>query len=557
MLHKFSIFALLLLTTLSLLAVDISGTVEYERVHPRHSNTSSRLNFANISTEPAKEVLVEAISSTGNVLASTFTNNQGFYKLNNLDSNRNIKIRVSAKMQKSNTWLVKVIDNSNGDALYVIEGKLINSGFTNSIRNLLASSNIKSSPPFAILDSIYQAMIKVHAVDSNVEFPEINLNWSVNNIKTGTYYDGLNNIILQGDQDGDSDEYDDHIIIHEWSHFFENHLSRADNLGGSHGTADHLDIRVAFGEGFGNALSAIVTDDPIYFDTLGDTGWNMNIEDAPHETPGWFSEASIQRILYDLYDKNNDSGDTLSLGFEPLYKILTQGQKTTPAFTSLFSFITELKKENPSSTSKIDSIVANENIATIEDIYGSNRISNLEESDLPLYRELTINQRLENICTTNNYGLNNKLNNHKYVRFTISENKTYPIKVEESNGRKSDPDYILFKTSPFEIYSTQESGKIAIEEQNIALIAGDYLLDISDANYKQKVCFNVSVGESTQGDTTTNGNNTNTINENENSSQSTSTNIGLSLPTNNFFLVFIFITILFGPLFFIRKEIKI
>ena len=59
----------------------------------------------------------------------------------------------------------------------------------------------------------------------------------------------------------DSDEYDRHIIIHEWGHYFEDKLSRADSIGGPHGLSDRLDFRVAFGEGWGNAISAIITDD--------------------------------------------------------------------------------------------------------------------------------------------------------------------------------------------------------------------------------------------------------------------------------------------------------
>ncbi len=50
----------------------------------------------------------------------------------------------------------------------------------------------------------------------------------------------------------------------------KNQFSRADNIGGSHSLGEALDIRVAFGEGWGNAFSAIATDNPIYFDTYGD-----------------------------------------------------------------------------------------------------------------------------------------------------------------------------------------------------------------------------------------------------------------------------------------------
>ena len=562
MFHTLSILSLIILSTFTLHAVDISGRVSYERIQPIHLGSSSRLDTSNITIESAKEVLVEAINRSGTSVASTYTDTNGDYTLSDLSKNSNIKVRVSAKMFKSSAWDVKVIDNTNSNALYVIEGDSVSTGSTNSVRNLTASSSNKSSPPFAILDSVHQAMQKIHAVDSSVVFPELKMNWSVNNIESGTYYDGTDNIILQGDQNGDSDEYDNHIIIHEWGHFFENKLSRADNIGGSHGTNEHLDIRVAFGEGFGNALSSIVTDDPIYFDTMGTNGWNMNIEKATHETPGWFSEASIQRILYDLYDSNDDGGDSLSLGFKPIYKILIGAQKNTKAFTSLFSFITELKNENVNETGKIDNIIASEDIATIEDIYGTNRLNNVTDTALPLYTQLTINKTLEGVCTSNTYGSYNKLNNRKYVQFTITEAKSYPIRVEQSNGTSSDPDFELFRTSPFEQVGIAEGSSAGVEEKSYTLSAGDYLLDISEALNRSNVCFNVSVGtpsETTETtETTTNTDTTTGSTEGSSTSEGTTTTIsvGIGLPQNSLINLLFILTITFLPALFIRKELK-
>jgi hypothetical protein len=538
--RKLYLSLFLFLFSLSLEAIEISGTIHYERVHPQNSGASSFLNYSDITQETAKQVLVIAIDRSGNLINSTSTDDQGRYILSNIPSNSDIKIRVYAKMEKTNQWDVKVINNSNNNALYGMEGNFVNSGFSNSVRNLTATASSKNAPPFAILDSIYLAMSKVHAVDSTVNFPLLKINWSVNNINTGTYYDGLDNIVLQGDQQGDSDEYDDHIVIHEWGHFFERIFSRADNIGGAHGANEHLDIRVAFGEGFGNALSAMVTDDPLYFDTFGNNGWNMNIEQAVHETPGWFSEASIQRILYDLYDSNNDGADRLSLGFKPMYEVLVNGQRNTPSFTSIFSFINELKKANATVTTKIDAITASEDIATIEDSYGSNRVSSLEEGSLPLYQELSIDKTIGNICSFNHYGVYNKLANHKYVRFTINNNNTYPIQVKQSNGSSSDPEFTLFKTSPFEKVSTNESGEAGIEKASLALTSGEYLLDIYDANNIDRACFLVSVGKVT------------TVDDN-----TTTSTVGFTLPKNIFLATLILLAILFIPLFFIRKELKL
>ena len=228
---------------------------------------------------------------------------------------------------------------------------------------------------------------------------------------------------------------------------------------------------------------------------MGRSGWHMNIESEQHQTPGWFSEASIQRILYDLYDNNNDGSDSLSLGFKPIYNVLTGAQKTTKAFTSLFPFIHALKNENPESSIAIDDIVSSENIAPINDIYGENRTILLNGQTLPLYRNLDIGGSV-NICTSSTYGSqrfpgNNKLNHHKYVNFTITSDNEYTIKVKQSNGRSADPDFILFKTSPFEnLVSSEDEGT---EIKTLKLTKGSYLLDISDASNISLGCFDVSV----------------------------------------------------------------
>jgi len=475
--------------------ISISGTIKYERASVIHSSSASRLDFSNLTTDTAKQINVKLIDEKGGIVDSVFTNDQGQYKFANLPKKTNYKIRVYAKMLKTSAWDVKVIDNTHGGSLYAIEGSMASTGSSNTIRNLTASATNKGAPPFAILNSVYEAIEKVRSADASVVFPPLRLNWSVNNIETGTYYDGTDNIFISGDQRGDSDEYDKHIIIHEWGHFFENKLSRADNIGGQHGSNEYLDIRVAFGEGFGNAFSAIVTDDPIYYDTMGNSGWHMDIEAERPSHPGWFSESSIQRILYDLYDGDIDGSDTLALGFKPMYDVLVGQQKKTQAFTSIFSFIHALKNENSVSSTEIDAIVSSESIAPINDIYGENRTLTVSGQTLPLYRTVDIGGSI-NICTSNTYGTqrfprNNKLNHHKYVRFSITSENEYHILVKQSNGRSADPDFILFKTLPFEnILSSEDEGT---ERQTVRLKKGDYLLDISDASNVSLGCFDVSV----------------------------------------------------------------
>lgn len=475
--------------------VTITGTVTYDLVSANSDHIG--LDYDNIRREAVKSVQIDAIDSNNKSLASTTTDSAGHYTFS-VPNNTKMKIRVSAKMLQTSTpsWDVKVIDNTNSDALYVIEGALSSSGTANSQRNLNASSgwggssytSSRTAAPFAVLDNAYQAIQKVLSANANTVFPPLLMNWSINNVSisgdtslgqitTSHYSDG--NLFILGDADSDTDEYDDHVVTHEWGHYYEDKFSRSDSIGGQHGQNDTLDIRVALGEGWGNAFSAMALNAPVYFDTLGlsqSSGFNFNVESGTSMSKGWYSESSVQRILYDVYDSNDDGNDTLSLGFAAIHQVFTGPEKITPAFTSIFTFITALKAENTGDTAEIDSIVSSENIAVITDIYGTGRTN---KANAYPYHDLTPGTPLA-IVISNADGTYNKLSNRQYVKFTIATSGTYTIKVQQSNGTNADPDFYVFDTSPFSMVNFSDGTELGVEEKSIWLMAGEYLMDVSD-----------------------------------------------------------------------------
>ena len=494
-------------------SLKIIGQITYDRVHVNANGIG--LNYRNITKEVAKQVVVKAIDNRGQVVASTTTDDNGNYSLINLPSNREVKIRVYAELAKSGRggWSVKVVDNTNGNSNYVIEGNLVSTGNSSTRRNLHASSGwdgyrysrTREAAPFAILGSIYQAIQKVIVADNTVIFPALTVNWSENNkavagsiadghIITSNYDFNDGALYILGDANSDTDEYDNHIIIHEWGHYFESKFSRADSIGGSHSTGDKLDIRLAFGEGWGNAWSAIATDDPIYYDSLGSRqsdGWSMNIESESKYIPGFYSEASIQRILYDLYDSNNDieGGDTLSLGFKPIYNVLVGKQKNTKAFTAIFSFVKGLKDENRAYSDKIDDILNSESISEIKDIYG-NSFHNL-------YNDISIGSTI-NVCTSIENGINgghhNMLGNHKFIRFDVNNKALYNIQMIQSSQGNSDPDFALYRVDSFKQFPEAAGERSNIEEASYTLDEGSYILDIVAWNPSEiNPCFNITI----------------------------------------------------------------
>jgi hypothetical protein len=494
--------------------VKITGKVTFDRVPVKvESYGMVQLDYNNIQKNPAKNVLVKAIDEGGQSLYETSTDEQGVYNLY-VPENSNVKVRVYARMLKEGRWDVSVVDNTAQKAMYVIEGEYHDSGTKATRRNLHAASGWggygytgeRDAAPFAILDSINTIMDKVKSSDSEVNFPQLTVNWSTNNVAAGgdqslgqivtSNYDGDSNLWILGDANSDTDEYDDHIIIHEWGHFFEDKFSRSDSIGGPHSMGDALDIRVAFGEGWGNALSAIATDNPIYFDTAGhnqSSGWFMDIENASPSNPGWFSEASVQRILYDLYDRNNEGSDNISLGFKPIFEVMVDKEKNTPTFTSIFSFIHALKSENSTKSNKIDQVVASEQISPIRDAYGNYRSNTANGTyTLPIYRTLEVGKWITQ-CNKNRNGVYNKLGNRTFIKVNIPSSGFYEFTAQPYGGDYGDPDIVIYRAQyPLESMGMSPLEGSSSDTLSINLTPDDYLVELYDASFNNS-CFNVTL----------------------------------------------------------------
>lgn len=380
----------------------VSGKVSYDRI--LHNGTS--LNYTNITQLPVQQAVI-SVMCNGQEYSSSVTDQNGDYSLSFPVAQESlVRVRAQHKQTGAPAWDFSIVRNTTaGKPTYTMQSL----PFTLSVdttKNLHADSGWtgqaytgeRVAAPFAILDSVRKAKDKVLFESATMVFPPLNINWSeLNTTSRGelidghivtSFFDGTE-IFLLGKQDNDTDEYDEHVIIHEWGHYFEENFSRSDSIGGAHTSGDVLDVRVAFGEGFGNAFSAMVLDDPLYIDVTGlaqAEGFYFDIEDNNCLNPGWYSECSIQSIIYDLYDSSDDGVDTISLGFGPIYTVLTTNQKQTPAVTSIFSFIRPLK--GISLVNAIDQITGAQNIDPVQDIYGDSQISNNPgaTSKLPLHQ---------------------------------------------------------------------------------------------------------------------------------------------------------------------------
>ena len=171
-------------------SVTISGKATYERV-PFSSNVNLGLSYANTSAQPIREAIVELIQSGGGTLATTTTDSNGNYALT-APANTSVFVRVQAQLRKTTTPArsIRVLNNTNGNALYVLDSAAFNSGTTNQTKNLLAGSGwggtsytgTRSAAPFAILDTLLAAAdFVVDNGNATLDLPGLDVFWSPQN----------------------------------------------------------------------------------------------------------------------------------------------------------------------------------------------------------------------------------------------------------------------------------------------------------------------------------------------------------------------------------------
>lgn len=505
--------------------VVVQGTISYQRV-PFKATTGTGLDPNNPVSLPVRYAVVEALSETGGVLAQTTTDADGLYSVT-LNAATNVKIRVKAQSLRSGaapTWNFRVLNNTNDDALYVLDSAVFNTGTvaTSAGHDLLASTGwtgstyaeTRPSAPFAILDTVLSAKDLVLSTSPAAVFPSLNLYWSRKNVDSvadlcpDTGDIGTSFYVGQGGVDecstpqslpagiyvlgyyssnGDTDEFDQHVLAHEFGHYVEDNFSRSDSIGGQHGPDDRLDLRVAFGEGWGDAYSGMALNDPVYRDSFGGitADGSFNFETDRTVSEGWYSESSVSEILWDLFDGANEPGDSVALGFAPIFAVMTGAQKDTDALTSIFPFVNALRSANSSDSAAIGLLVAGENISGT-DAFGAGEANAGGLPDVPpVYKEILLNASIS-VCSRNTNGSTsrNRLGNRVFLRFENDASRSVEVTaIGSPDGvgtvKATDPDIFVWRRGEVVVLAQSE---VADSETSTptSLTAGTYIIDVFD-----------------------------------------------------------------------------
>ncbi len=477
--------------------VTLGGRVTYDFVP--HNDDKTGLNYSAATIKAARGLVVELLDSNNFVLATTNTDDLGDYSFS-VERNKSVKVRVKAQLLRTQSpeWNFKVTDNTSSNKLYVVDGSLVAASEATGVRNLHAASGwtgagytqSRAAAPFAILDSILVGAERVLAAGNNRDFPALELRWSINNNtaegdltlgEVGTsFYDG-SAIYILGDQNNDTDEYDRHVILHEWGHYLESSFARSDSIGGDHIYDDKLDLRVAMSEGFANAFSAMMLDDPDYRDASGirqSDGFSNNISQKNHNVRGWYSEASVQSILYNFYTSNNGK---IARDFSDIFNVIhSNGYAANAAMLSIYAFADELRSLIPAQTTNFNTLLFEQNIETTNAFGAGESNSGGYAGSLPIYKTLPLNNSPVTVCSTNRFGAYNKLAVAQLMVLEVASAGTYQFTVQETanDSGNSDPDIYLYRNG--QMLDFAEGTLVDREDLSSPLTVGTHILELVD-----------------------------------------------------------------------------
>jgi hypothetical protein len=538
--------------------VVITGLVTFDRV-PFSATAMGGLDYDNVvENAPVRRATVELLlADDDSLLDARETDDEGRFAFA-VDADIEVRVRVKAEMVREGApaWDFRVLDNTDGDALYALEGQAFNTGTAASldVGEIHAPSGwdtgageyddeLRSAAPFAILDVVYESLALVLESDDESVLPPLELHWSpANDVDEGTgdedvdlaagdigttFYSppagdaDIAGIYILGSADDDSDEYDRHVLAHEWAHFFQDMLARDDSLGGGHDLGESLDLTVAFSEGWADAFSGMPAmpgmpdGDPVYRDSFGaaqGTDFDFDLESNTLAadfggSPGWFSEGSIASLVYDLYDAAAD-GEGVEIPFSSLRAAL-EASADTDAFTSIYPFVRHLSALEDAQSAGIEALLtAQDIVAQPADDFGSNETNNDGDPDnLPIFTPITIGGATERLCVSGSpVAFYNALGNRRYLTFDVvglAQPVTITVAGSAPNA-STDPDAFLYAQGE-ELAGDEEFGGPATipgpgDPDPLVLEPGTYVIDAYDFRWIQDPpaaagtrCFDVTV----------------------------------------------------------------
>jgi hypothetical protein len=375
-----------------LLTQTLSGRAFYQKV----AVTDSGLDTTQTSMVPIRSARVEVFDKSQQAVVSVSeTDANGRFTVA-VPNEPDLTIRVWSRLRMLD---LRVVDNTNGNLPYSISADV---DMREPPLDLTLYNTDRNSGAFNILEAVERGNDLVLHADPRSILPAFTIFWSVKNTNKsgnvaaglvgGTYFNlSAGTAYILGDRATDSDEFDDSVIIHEYAHMLAVKFSRDDSPGSAHVLGDMLDPRVAWSEGFANFFSSAARNDAIYRDSYGPNGINLlryDLDDnAPAgDRPGYWSEASVESLLWDLFHDTPDESDpSIQFDISSIWAAFTDLRNDH--FVYLPYFLDHFLARNPESVDVVRSMAMVRNIQFLP--------GQIPSVAIPFPRSLIVGQSVE------------------------------------------------------------------------------------------------------------------------------------------------------------------
>jgi hypothetical protein len=286
----------------------VTGTFVYQKKTVDTSTVQTALQgFRPMpALTPVRRALVRLLAASDNrELERSFTKDDGSFTLDLADVTVPAFVTVATSGDPERYPLIVRDCPRSKDRTFPCTDKLGNvyvfqtSSFTGSMA--LGQMTITEASGLAGAFNIFDLMLKGQdfARDNlnNGAFPstpELLVEWKKGSeTTTSLWSESLGMIIIQGNgTGGDTDEFDDPVLMHEFGHFLQSKFSKNDSPGGPH-NGSPTDPLLAFGEGYGTYIGCRISGSSIYFDT-----------DASGTTVKDINNIDTTKFFASLTDKN-------------------------------------------------------------------------------------------------------------------------------------------------------------------------------------------------------------------------------------------------------------
>ncbi len=240
--------------------VTLTGLARYEDKQYSGSGFVTQQNYFK-AIRFAQVTVVDANGQSIGGIGSVYTDEDGNFSISGLLNSQHY-VRITA-MTDVTLGLDLAVKDRQG-AHYAVSKQVDVQNASNFIMDVPLSSD--ASGAFNILD-VFTSSAQFTFAFTDATLVSLSAFWEVNN-SAGTYFcSGYDSVYCRNGKgvyvynavNGDTDEYDDDVIYHEFAHYFSNAFSRDDSYGGCHVlSSTDLDLRLAWSEGWGDYFPVAV-----------------------------------------------------------------------------------------------------------------------------------------------------------------------------------------------------------------------------------------------------------------------------------------------------------